>query len=502
VSSQRRPRAQFQLPSWFWGNDAPGFAAKAHLHFHLLDRPSSRWEAETTERYEHRDPRLFQVTTVASATGKPSWAFLDRLPKFGLTHTLTADMLAAEKRRLLDRPGKTFTQAAAWVHLVTVAAPEEDLVEVVRESYESLSGMTVEGGVPAFPGIAAHFIAVDEALAYRSVFTRLLLQVEEDPGLLTKKPKQTGPKSVFGSGWHLQSDLTLTRDAYVGPLFLCLTPWVWAVIGARLPGVVVYDLGASITGRAGEGPELLQQFVPSGLPANPPRPMISPNETLATLSWWVEHIDSLMSDVTDPSNYLDRNASYRPRRQFEVLSSIEQLGRRITSILANDRDLDARRLGAFAALDTLDGLGVVSFEQACKLSRAEKALQKLVTILPDPVAKMLLPTARRAVEGLRECQQGFFMQSRVGVTGVLVPDKRGGSQTLSHEEAVAAYLRVLRNANHGFTGENDAGRRRDQILLMAHDGDVPDGVALLPYLYWLELLADPTVLVGKLPPPG
>jgi hypothetical protein len=61
-------------------------------------------------------------------------------------------------------------------------------------------------------------------------------------------------------------------------------------------------------------------------------------------------------------------------------------------------------------------------------------------------------------------------------------------------------LRVLRNANHGFTGENDAGRRRDQILLMAHDGNVPDGVSLLPYLYWLETLADPSQLLRKLPP--
>jgi hypothetical protein len=63
---------------------------------------------------------------------------------------------------------------------------------------------------------------------------------------------------------------------------------------------------------------------------------------------------------------------------------------------------------------------------------------------------------------------------------------------------VAAYLRVLRNANHGFSGENDAGKRRDQILLLSHDGNLPLGVAFLPYLFWIEALADPTRLFARL----
>jgi hypothetical protein len=39
-----------------------------------------------------------------------------------------------------------------------------------------------------------------------------------------------------------------------------------------------------------------------------------------------------------------------------------------------------------------------------------------------------------------------------------VPAKSGGEVTLPFERAVAAYLRVLRNAGHAFGGRADAAR--------------------------------------------
>src|SRR5947207_2385284 len=69
--------------------------------------------------------------------------------------------------------------------------------------------------------------------------------------------------------------------------------------------------------------------------------------------------------------------------------------------------------------------------------------------------------------------------------------KRGGERVLAREEAAARYLRVLRNANHGFRGRADADRRRDETLLLAHDGSVPRDFALLPYVYFLGMLAEP-----------
>ena len=314
------------------------------------------------------------------------------------------------------------------------------------------------------------------------------------------RPTQAAGELVFGSGWLLQADLTLTRDTFIGPLMLCMTPWVWAISGSRIPGVIVFDLGKPMSGRATELAEIIQLFISSGNTDTVPRPDVGPAETTAGLSWWAKHLNDMLSAITDPVSFVDVNGEFSPRRQFEVLLSIEQLGRRIVSILASERDLPTRRLLGFAALDTLDGLGFVKFEQACRISHAERSLANLESSIPHAAAAMLLPTARRAVEGLRRCQDGFLASTKVSAAGVSVPDKKCGERVLSKEDAVAQYLRIVRNGSHGFTGENDGQRRRDEILLMTHSGDIPGDVAFLPYLYWLESLTDLTQVRRMLPP--
>lgn len=113
---------------------------------------------------------------------------------------------------------------------------------------------------------------------------------------------------------------------------------------------------------------------------------------------------------------------------------------------------------------------------------------------------MLLEPARRAVQALEEVQGGFFLPTRTGADGVRLPDRHGGERIWPIGDSVALYLQLLRNANHGFTPEQDANERRDQVLLMAHDGDVPGYVAFLPYLYWLDVLAHPERLPDRLRP--
>lgn len=71
-------------------------------------------------------------------------------------------------------------------------------------------------------------------------------------------------------------------------------------------------------------------------------------------------------------------------------------------------------------------------------------------------------------------------------------------RVLTVEEATAQYLRILRNAGHGFSGQNDKDRRRDEVLLISHTGQIPADFALLPYLYWLDVYDDPALLRRRL----
>jgi hypothetical protein len=491
-------RAHVRLPPWLFGNDVLGFAREARLKAHAVDMPTYWWDLETLERYEHRSrPRLFEVERVAGGTGAPAWGVLANLQS--LSPAISPAMLATAREEILGgAEANSITRFASWVKFSTVSASNNELVAAVEANYQSFCAIGAEGGELAFPDVAVAFVRADKALAGRATLARVLMRIEEEPELLENRPIPTAGRTVFGSGWHLQSDLGYTRDAYLGPLFLCLSPWVWAFAQARISGSVVYNLGTAFVGRLGEASELIQLFLPPGTTESTLRPEIGPADSAATLAWWVEHLDQLFGLITDPASYVDANGDFRPRRQFEVLLSIEQLGRRIVSILANDRDLSARRLLGFAALDTLEGLGIISLDEACRLTRAQRALESLEGQLPETVARMLLPTARRAVEALRTCQNGFYLSSRIGTSGVRFPDGRGGERTVPLDEAVSLYLRVLRNANHGFTGRNDTQRRRDEILLMAHDGDIPGEVALLPYLYWLTTLADPEPLRRQL----
>ena len=136
----------------------------------------------------------------------------------------------------------------------------------------------------------------------------------------------------------------------------------------------------------------------------------------------------------------------------------------------------------------MKGLAIVDLFEGCKLNRAERVLASLEEALPLQAGELLLLPARRAVQALRSLQTGF-LPSRTTSGVVRLPDRKGGDRSWPIDDAVALYLQLLRNANHGFTPHRDADERRDQILLMAHDGNIPGDVAFLPYLYWLDTLA-------------
>lgn len=70
--------------------------------------------------------------------------------------------------------------------------------------------------------------------------------------------------------------------------------------------------------------------------------------------------------------------------------------------------------------------------------------------------------------------------------------KNGAWEEISLENAVADYLRVLRNSTHSFMGSTRD--ERDLSLLAAHTGQLPEGLPDLALLHVLDLLLDP----GKL----
>jgi hypothetical protein len=150
-----------------------------------------------------------------------------------------------------------------------------------------------------------------------------------------------------------------------------------------------------------------------------------------------------------------------------------------------------RRVLLFDTLDTLEGLRAPDFKTMCRLSHAQRALEEVTELVGEPAGRVLLPRARQAVVALRQLQDGFFAQSRLRDGGLLVPGANGTETVASLEKAVSDYLRVLRNGGHAYGGRADPA---DGVLLTAHNGDIPDALPDLAYLYLLHLLARPQVL--------
>lgn len=113
---------------------------------------------------------------------------------------------------------------------------------------------------------------------------------------------------------------------------------------------------------------------------------------------------------------------------------------------------------------------------------------------PD-VAAVLIPAADRAVDSLKRAQDGFFIQRQRGDANVVIrlPDR--ALEDLSPERATALLLKVFRNSIHGFGGKSSRASSATPViyerLLARHDGDFPDDILFLPYLYLLETLCFP-----------
>lgn len=482
-----------RLPPWLWGNDLLGFAAQASLKLNPVDVAAGVWDVETLEEYEHREPGLVGLAPLVEGVVDENRlrSALSTMPSRG-THTLTDAQVQAEVDRISTSRPDDVTALAAVISLVTLAAADATLPATIAEALSALRSSA--DGAPIFGDAGAYLIRAHEYIARRYALNRVLVRLHDDPTLFDRRPDSSEVGRAFASAQGLFSDTLLGFDAYLNPLLLAATPWVWAVDASRSGGVIVYSLGRMVVGRKGEASELVQLFLPRGGTRSGPAPAgVGPEQIVAALRWWVERLDRLFGHLTDPVNFCDASGTYQPRRHFEVLLGVEQAFRHTGSLLAHDRDRNARRVLLFSALDTLEGLGCIAFDRAVTVTSAQSVL---TTVLSDlgTADSILGGNAASGLDGLREVQQGFFLPSRVTSSGVRVPGKNGQDRLLTKEQAAAQWLRILRNATHGFRGQRDKDEARDEALLMSHTGDVPENLPLLAYLHLLHLLAAPSQL--------
>lgn len=484
------PKARVRLPPWIGGHDIPGYLQLAGLKATPVDLPAGWWDVSTIESYEHRPANLVSAVQLIGATFDPSLLNgpIGGLPAGG-SGSLESPPVQTEIQKLLAT--KDLPAVTSAYSLATLTAKDDQLGEVIEGCWTGLREMTDGTSTPIFSDCNVHLVRVPVALPHRYNFCRAMLRLEDDPPIYDNPPASDGVNFNFASSMQLFTDTTLGLDAYLDPLFLALSPWMWGFDGPRLGGVVVYSFGKAVAGRTDVPTELLQLHSPRGsLQEGGVLNDVTPASIDAALRWWTTRLDRLFSVVTNPANYAGRDGFYQPRRHFEVLLGVEQLFRHVGSILGQVRDQNARRLLFFGAMDTLEGLGGIGQNEGFSIDHAEAALGRVEADLNEGEEAVLLPNARRAIEGLRAVQDGFFLPSRVSSAGVQLPGKTG-DETVSKGSAAASWLVALRNATHGFRAKRRGNWARGEALFAAHTGALPESVSLIAYLWLLELLASP-----------
>jgi len=510
----RVPRtARLDLPKWFWGGDIPGFFVIARLRAkHNATTGDVTVEAE--EHFGQNSPPLVRAAEFAGPTVAQPQPFMSELEMealggLGRAELLDQATLQTHLEQLLARvtgPSTNLTSLAAGFgahQLQTLAARGDELDATVLALLNDIRAISVaETGKPAFPGAGAYFVSRQPALLHRMKLAPVLLRIEHDDALKNADMRKVAEANargelIFAASGGI-SDGVVTLDAYLAPLMGALTPFVWVFPATRASGTVLYALGSQIAGTESGAAEPLQLLPGRGADSSVTKPALTTRSAGAAIAWWAKRLDKLFGVLSDPAVFTDEQGVYVPSKHLHAQLSVEQLFRRTASIQRAHRDTDAGRVLLFTTLDTLERLTSRTLTQMCMLSEARRVLSGVRDQLSRDVAQLLLPAAERAVNALESVQAGFYLSSQQGRDQIHFVESDGTLVQLPLEEAAAEYLRAMRNATHGHGSDRPEAKSRTDALLTHHNGSFAHDLALLGYVYLLDLMCHTDKLKRRL----
>lgn len=498
--------ATIHAPSWLWGANPAGFFATAGLHARVQDASKGTWQVKPEERYRKVSPSLVEVHHLAGP--RQSRPCIGRLAAFagprlrGPVSDREKEALARHAERALAT--KDLVDSFSLFTLQTVLAEQVQLPEIAEHVYNELREFRFKDDslIRVFPSAGVHVVRRRTELVHRLKMAGVLVRIEHDSQLAGGdlrgiQAALNAGELVFSSSEHLLNGATFL-DVYLAPLLGAVSPAVWSLYAMREFGLVLYSLGQSIVGSKGDAAEMLQLVPVSGPLESVPTPRISAEASSEAFEWWGTRLNHFFGVLTDPAIFTDQTGAYVPVKHIQSVSSAEQLFGRVTSLQVSHRDVTARRVLFFSVLDTLERLTGRNIETHCSLHFAMKTLEGLKTAIPPAAAEILLPGAERAVAALRKVQDGFYLLRQSGMSEIEVIEAGVIVDRLTPEKGVVEYIKMLRNATHGFGSNKTSRKSLTNTLLAHHNGDIPHDLPLLGYLYLLDVLAQPDMVRGAL----
>jgi hypothetical protein len=381
----------------------------------------------------------------------------------------------------------------ARMQLWTSGSTRPQLQDVIGEARQALLKIRLtDTGESAFPDASVYAFSRSECLPLRFKMAAICLRLQHDPELgvagLDTLVDTGDPGFIFGSS-HELIDGVYVFDAYLAPLFGSLAPFVWAFPASRGGVTVIYTFGRALSGTDGLPAVPLQAIAFRGADSTIETPVLDAGSCESALQWWALKVDAFMAVVSDPATYTDATGAFRPEKQLYAILSVEQVFRRVAAVQRSHHDKDARRVAFFSVLDTLERLTGRDIAYMCRPTSVQQILLRLRSSVPVDAQKILMPACERGAKALSELTEGFFLPRQRGRTTLNYADESGVQRALSLEEATAQYVKLLRDATHGFGGKVNI--KRGEALLVQHNGKVPHDLAFLAWLHFLDLITSP-----------
>lgn len=486
-----------ELPEWIWGGSPSAFLRQSGLRYKAEGK--RRFRIQTEESYLRRRPDSIEARVLIGGR------YPDRL------RDLASRSERAEVNIDLDRVNRRLEFLAAQgaeskqlVHLLTQAqltlsaTPTRDLPARAAEVLRAFQGVrwsddSKEGG--PFPNVGLMLLSTSERLHLRLRLPSILLRSTFDPRLrdgdashLHGLSGSSGEGDLLFPSSHGLYEGIYMMDPYFGPLRGAASPAIWSVAASRTFGTLMVLLGTGFSGTTGDPGEPLQTILVKSPIKTYPVPSHTLTDEVAAVTWWSGALSDLFGAVGDPTLFGTSNVDYAPSAHLGLMLTIEQLFRCLSSLLVQHRDVIARRTLLLKCLDTLEGLTGHDLNSMFNVATAEKAADRVRQQVPESAGRVLLPNVDRALEALSMVQDGFVLARQLGEDRIA-----WGSKSATFADAAAYYLVAIRNATHGYGGnKRDASRQeRDTALMIQHNGEIPDDLSFLAYLYVLDLLCSP-----------
>ena len=501
ASPQQVPTsAEITLPSTAWGGAPEGLLTAADLRIRNRPRPNT-YIITTAENYSRASPNIFTVHDIAGpGLTRPQFDLIPSLIEKGIDIPLgvsgTAEIQHLRER--LDTCGDV-VDVLNYQQLRTIVTPSNELQGIAESVFADLCNTPLKEhpGRKAFPNAGVHLVTAATKLRYRIKMVSFLMRFQYDSVLAAGDLTSIQAASESG-GLAFQSsegllDGTILLDAYLGPLLGCMTPAFWGFPAVRSFGSFIFSLGGPL---AGTRPRFAAESLQTLLTQNPATtttfPVVPARGCVEAIGWWTVRLDRLFGVLTDPAVFTarDHSGKYSAVKHIHGLLSIEQLFRRVHSLQVAHRDVNARRVLLFSIFDTIEGLTGTDIEQLCRLSYVTKVVEELRAAMSPGAASVLLWPAERALEALKEVQDGFFLHHQNGQNMFEYADRNSQTVRMAFEDAAASYIKLLRNATHGHGDDVSKRAPRTNALLAAHNGRVSHDLPLLGYVYLLRILSD------------